>query len=144
MLLIHIKHPIGRRYDAILTVSQKQRMKVVDYLRDICHYDLVAVIVKNIECKRGNHGVADRVLLLEKERASARARSVRMPAAPLIYNELYMLFGSVCADYIPISANDLVHFVCLKELLCPFFLCEGNGVSRASAIIMHCKAVDLL
>ena len=144
MSLEHIENVIGGGDDAILAARQEERVQVVAKLCDVRHSDLIAVVVEYIERERGNDRVAHRALLLEEIITLAGARSVGMPAAPLVNDELEVMSSAVSADDAPISENDLLHSVSLNHHRVPLFVRKRERISRSAAVVVHSKAGGLI
>ena len=67
-------------------VGEDHRLQHVDDLGDVGHLHAVVVLVEDVEREAGEHGVAERVLLVEAVAGVARLDAI--PGAPFVGVEL--------------------------------------------------------
>jgi len=64
--LEHFEDVIRRRENHFFLVGEDHCLEDVDELRDVRHHDAIGMFLEDMQIKRGDEGVTERVLLLEK------------------------------------------------------------------------------
>ena len=146
--LEHLEGVVRRREQHLFLVGEDHRLEHVHHLRDVGHRHAVGVGVKDVEVKRGQERVAQRVLLVEETGVGAGLDVG--PDAPLVDDEADLLLGVVLVHDRRVFRDQLLHLERVAQRGEILVLGEtGAGalflpVARGQRVIVQREAVHLL
>ena len=107
MMFIHIKYMVSRGFHHLCSFCKKNRLQNIYHLSQVCHFNSIAVLVKDIQCDSRHQSIAHSILLIEK--AGICTRLTGIPGSPFIYNHTNLFFRIIGIHNRSMALNQLFH-----------------------------------
>ena len=140
MILIHVKHMVGRCFDHLRTLGQNHRLKYIDHLRDIRHLHTVAVFVEDVQVDAGYQSVTHGILLVQESRIGSRLHVE--PGAPLVDDHAHLLLRIILVHDRSVAADQFIHIPGFLHSLIPCFFIKLRSASLVLPSTRMCVVVQ--
>ena len=146
MIFIHIKYMISWCQNHICAVCKNNRLKHVYNLRKVCHFNSVAVFVKDVQSNTRDQSISHCILLIQKSRIGSRFYGV--PCTPFINNHTDLFLRIILIHDVSMTFDKSFHEQCLIQTLIPYFIIKISCTSLdfpsfRMYIIMKRKAIHI-
>ncbi len=98
---------ISGRQNHLRPFGQDHGLQDVDHLRNVGQAHAVGMTLENIEIERGDDGIAQRILLIQKSRLAARFRIV--PSAPFVDGKGDLLRRIILIHHGAVLGDVIIH-----------------------------------